>query len=294
MQFASGTHPAPAHCLAADRAGKEVERKALDVSGNPPFTARVTFAISPPPEELVLLAKDRDGKTVEQARWEVERPGLEADAKAVGDPVVNPVDLGAILTPADLLVLGPEHLARISVAAFSAKETIPGAEVLAWFESDAAKPTKAALALPRGVRTELNLTLPSPSTASDRDTLQVALRDRRGECFGATASARCACDSFKGEPGRENHFSTLHDSRCGRGFEVALLRFSKLTSNKDEGEYDGRPAMVCFYLGSRKRRILRNPISNPTSSSRARRLAISPSTEVNLNPCPDSPAIATT
>ncbi len=180
VQFASDTHPAPEHWLAAYREGKEVERKALDVSGKSPFTARVTFTTSPAPEELVLLAKNKDGKTVEQARWKVERPAFEADAEAVADPVVNPVDLGAILPPADWLVLGPEQQARVTVAAFSAKETISGAEVLAWFASDTAKTTKAAIELPKGVRTELRLTLPSPATAGDHDTLHVALRDAKG------------------------------------------------------------------------------------------------------------------
>ena len=94
--------------------------------------------------------------------------------------MVNPVDLGAILPPADWLVLGPEQQARVTVAAFSAKETISGAEVLAWFASDTAKTTKAAIELPKGVRTELRLTLPSPATAGDHDTLHVALRDAKG------------------------------------------------------------------------------------------------------------------
>ena len=180
VQFASDTHPAPEHWLAAYHEGKELERKALDVVGNSPFTARVTFATSPAPEELVLLAKNKEGKTAEQARWKVERPAFEADAEAVADPVVNPVDLGAILPPADWLVLGPEQQARVTVAAFSAKETISGAEVLAWFASDTAKTTKAAIELPKGVRTELRLTLPSPATAGDHDTLHVALRDAKG------------------------------------------------------------------------------------------------------------------
>lgn len=180
VQFASDTHPAPEHWLVAYRDGKEVERKALDVSGNSPFTARVTFATSPAPEELVLLAKNMEGKTVEQARWKVERPAFEADAEAVADPVVNPVDLGAILPPADWLMLGSGQQARVTVAAFSAKETISGAEVRAWFESDAEKPAKAPIELRKGVRTEVRLTLPSPATAGDRDTLLVSLRDANG------------------------------------------------------------------------------------------------------------------
>jgi hypothetical protein len=180
VQFASETQPAPEHWLTAYRDGKEVDRQSLDVSGNSPFTARVTFATSPAPEELALLAKDKDGKTVERARWKVERPPFEADAEAAADPVINPVNLGAILPPADWLVLGPEQQARVTIAAFSSKEAISSAEVLAWFESEADKPTKTAIELRKGVRTELKLTLRPPAFTKDRDTLQVAIRDAQG------------------------------------------------------------------------------------------------------------------
>ena len=180
VQFASDTHPAPEHWLAAYHEGKELERKALDVVGNSPFTARVTFATSPAPEELVLLTKTKNGSTIEQARWMVERPAFEADAEAVADPVVNPVDLGAILPPADWLVLGPEQQARVTVTAFSAKETISGAEVIAWFESDSDRPTKTAIELRKGIRAELKVSLPPPAFATDRDKLHVAIRDANG------------------------------------------------------------------------------------------------------------------
>jgi hypothetical protein len=180
VQFASDTHPAAEHWLAAYREGKEVERNALDVLGNSPFTARVTFITSPAPEELVLLAKNKDGNTVERARWKVERPVFEADAEAQAHPVINPVDRGAILPPADWLVLSPGQQPRVKIAAFSAKETISSAEVLAWFESDDQKPMKAVADLRFGVRSELNLTLPFPASGKDRDTLHIELRDAKG------------------------------------------------------------------------------------------------------------------
>ena len=180
VQFASDTHPAPEHWLAAYHEGKELERKALDVVGNSPFTARVTFATSPAPEELVLLTKTKNGSTIEQARWMVERAAFEADAEAAADPVMNPVDLGAILPPADWLVLGLEQKARVTVAAFSAKETISGAEVIAWFESDSDRPTKTAIELRKGIRAELKVSLPPPAFATDRDKLHVAIRDANG------------------------------------------------------------------------------------------------------------------
>jgi hypothetical protein len=180
VQFASDTHPAPEHWLAAYREGREVERKALDVSGHSPFTARVTFATSPAPEELVLLTKTKDANTVELARWKVERPAFEADAEAAADPVMNPVDLGAILPPTDWLVLGPEQQARVTVAAFSTKEAISGAEVVAWFESSPDRTTKAAVELPKGIRTELKIALPPPPFTKHRDTLHVTIRDAHG------------------------------------------------------------------------------------------------------------------
>jgi hypothetical protein len=180
VQFASDTHPAPEHWLAAYRGGVEVERKALDGSGNSPFTVRETFTTSPAPEELVLLRKNKDGNAVEQARWKVERPAFEADAEAVADPVMNPVDLGAILPPADWLVLGPKQQPRATVTAFSTKEAISGAHVLAWFESSAHRQTKAALDLRQGVRHEMKLALPPPAFTKDRDTLHLAIRDAKG------------------------------------------------------------------------------------------------------------------
>ena len=180
VQFDSDTHPAPEHWLAAYREGKEVERKIVDVAGKSPFTIRATFTTSPAPEELALLKKTSDGKTAELARWSVERPALEVDAEAVADPVRNPVDQGAILPPADWLVLGPKQQARVTLAAFSAKELISGAEVLAWYESAPDKLTKAEVTLRPGVRTELNFNLPPPASASDHDTLQVSLRDAKG------------------------------------------------------------------------------------------------------------------
>jgi hypothetical protein len=180
VQFDSDTHPAPEHWLAAYREGKEVERKIVDVAGKSPFTIRATFTTSPAPEELALLKKTSDGKTAELARWSVERPALEVDAEAVVDPVRNPVDQGAILPPADWLVLGPKQQARVTLAAFSAKELISGAEVRAWYESAPDKLTKAEVTLRPGVRTELNFNLPPPASASNHDTLQVSLRDAKG------------------------------------------------------------------------------------------------------------------
>lgn len=179
-QFTTDTHPAPAHWLAAYRDGVELQRKPLDVTGVSPFTARVNFTGSPAPDELVLLVKDAAGKETKRARWSVERPAFEADAEAATEPVMNPVDLGAVFPPADWLVLSPKQQARVTVAAFSAKEAIHGAQVVAWFESASDRQAKAAIKLRKGVRAEVKLAVSPPAFTEDRDTLHVAIRDANG------------------------------------------------------------------------------------------------------------------
>jgi hypothetical protein len=135
VQFSAAGHPPPPHWLAACRDGREVERRALELAGSPPFTVRASFQAVPAPEEIVLFAQDAAGHAVERGRWQVERPAFEADAEAVADPLINPVDLGAILPPADWLVLGPRQRTNVTVAAFSAASDLPGTEAVAWFGS---------------------------------------------------------------------------------------------------------------------------------------------------------------
>jgi len=209
-----------------------VERKALDVSGNSPFTARATFATSPAPQELVLLAKDKDGKAIERARWKVERPAFEADAEAVADPVMNPIDLGAVLPPADWLVLGPEQQARVTLAAFSSKEKVRGAEVIAWFESSPDRTTKAAVELPKGIRTELKIALPPPAFTKHRDTLHVSIRDAQGRELWHKdhhdhARAGYARSCPPSEPSRPSCATTTRCSRIPAPNKVTRVPYDK-------------------------------------------------------------------
>lgn len=179
VQFASDARPTPRHAVVAYRDGIELERRPLDVAGVSPFTVRVDFVATPAPDELVLVAH-AGGAWRERARWRVNRPSFEADAEAVAEPVTNPVDLGAIFPPADWLVLGPGQRARVQVAAFSAV-ALPGAEVHAWFESAADRPTKVGIELQAGRRALVPLTLPAPVFTGDRDSLHVTLHDGAGE-----------------------------------------------------------------------------------------------------------------
>jgi hypothetical protein len=177
VQFASDAHPVPPHALVAYRGGVEVERQPVDVAGASPFTARVRVASSP--DELVLVAHDAVGNRLERARWRVERPAFEADAEAVAEPLTNPVDLGAILPPADWLVLGRGQRANVTVAAFSTAD-ISRAEAVAWFESAPDAATKGAIELRAGSRAVRAVAVTVPELTKDRDTLHVAIRDGEG------------------------------------------------------------------------------------------------------------------
>jgi hypothetical protein len=131
------------------------------------------------PDELVLVAHDAVGNRLERARWRVERPAFEADAEAVAEPLTNPVDLGAILPPADWLVLGRGQRANVTVAAFSTAD-ISRAEAVAWFESAPDAATKGAIELRAGSRAVRAVAVTVPELTKDRDTLHVAIRDGEG------------------------------------------------------------------------------------------------------------------
>ena len=157
-QFACDERPVPEHWLAGYQDGEEVERKVLSVTGTSPFTVKVDLDASC--DELALFSKDGQGKPIELARWPVDRPGFEAEAEAFFEPVINPVDLGAILPPADWLILSPKQKGQVRVAAFSAKQDISGAQAVAWFESSPERRTAASIELRKNTRAETSLALP--------------------------------------------------------------------------------------------------------------------------------------
>ena len=81
--------------------GKETGRYALALSPEKSiWSGEASF--EPYPDQVVLLGKCRfQGESEEVARQKVELPAFEAAAVARPDEVINPVDLGAILVPAD-------------------------------------------------------------------------------------------------------------------------------------------------------------------------------------------------
>jgi len=106
--------------------------------------------------------------------------GFEADAIASPDEVINPVDLGTILVPGDWLLLKAGQKGTVEIAAVSWDRDLPGASVVARFESDPEEKTSAPIDLSKGARTQVRLPLPPSLSSKDQDELSVSIVDSQG------------------------------------------------------------------------------------------------------------------
>lgn len=179
VEVPSHEPPSRKYRLAGYLEEKEISCHALLPAGKTTYTRHILFEKNP--TELRLLAGSEPGEDpTELARQEVHVPEFEADAIARPDTIVNPVDLGAILPPADRLLLRGDQNASLDVAAIGRDRDLPKAQLSAWFESAPHDKAVASLPLARGRRTEKNMQLPSPPKQTDRDVLHVAITNGEG------------------------------------------------------------------------------------------------------------------
>lgn len=146
--------------------GRESSRRDLALPAQPPYLVRLELADDATTEVAIL-----DEHDAELARLAIVRPEFEAEAVATPEAVVNPVDLGTILPPADWLLLGPGRAAVVEVAGLLRGRDDPGARVEARFASGGELRT-APLPLRDARRSTARLELPH-LTGDDRDTLHV-------------------------------------------------------------------------------------------------------------------------
>lgn len=185
VELESEQRPMREYWLAGYLNGKEIDRHVLhltgsQLSGKSPFTGRANFDAYP--DELVLFAKCRfKGEPVELARQAIQPPEFEAEAIARPDRVINPVDLGAILVPADWLLLAASQRASVDVAAINRTDDIASAQVTAWFESAAKEKVSTDVKLAKGRRVQLNLRLPVAPANVERDVLHVNITAAAGK-----------------------------------------------------------------------------------------------------------------
>ena len=187
VELATDAKPTQEYTVVSYRDGKEVGRHRVNFPMNllplpkPECRfGRVTLA-DWPTEAALLVKGDGQAAPVEIARAKVVLPSFEAEAAARPDKVTNPVDLGAILPPADWLLLAGGQEAEVEVAALSRNRDLSGAFAAAWYESAPDHRVKIELALREGVKAQAKLSLgPAPKTLQ-RDTLHVAIVDGQGK-----------------------------------------------------------------------------------------------------------------
>ena len=142
--------PAGEFVLVGYRDGREVSRQRLTFPEKSPV---VRTCLEAWPAEVALLVKSTPGgQSVELARQKVAWPAFEAEAVARPDSVVNPVDLGTILVPADWLLLAGGQKASVEVAALSRRVDLSAGRVTTWYESAPQQKATAAIPLPKGAR----------------------------------------------------------------------------------------------------------------------------------------------
>lgn len=181
VEIFAKNRPRRDYSLVGYKNGKEVGRQLLHLDYKAPgFTDRVTFKSYP--TDFVLLAKCTfRGEPVQLASTRVELPAIEADAAARPDHLINPVDLGTVLFPADWLLLEKGQRFALKIAAVSHERDIPGAKVAAWLESTRRAKIDAGLSLKLDQRADLTLAFP-PVLASERnDVLHVMIADADGK-----------------------------------------------------------------------------------------------------------------
>ena len=101
---------------------------------------------------------------------------FEADAVVHTEPRLNPVDLGAILVPHDWLLLEPEQVASVEVAAVSNHGDEPNAHLRVWFASEPNRATSTPFPLTERVRVQRKFSIPPAPRKRDRDVLHVAIQ----------------------------------------------------------------------------------------------------------------------
>jgi hypothetical protein len=173
--------PAGELTIAASLAGRELARQEVSLPDKPPRVARVWLRGLLDFDELTLTLKGPDNATpIELARQTTSLPPFEADAIALPEQKLNPVDLNAILVPGDWLLLGPGQSGQLTVCAIQRGGDEKKVTVKAWFESKAEKSTSVELTLLPAARIETTFALPT-SVAEERDVLHVSIVDAGGK-----------------------------------------------------------------------------------------------------------------
>jgi hypothetical protein len=159
--------------------GKEISRQPVQFSGAAPFKAR-----KPLPEntdQVALFFTGTHSKIEEIARRKISLSSLEFEAVAQPAKVINPIDLGAILVPADWLLLQHGQKANLSLAVISRTKEVSSVRATAWYGSAPAGKVNSNIVLNQGKKMVSTLALPENIALSDHDTLNIVITNTTGK-----------------------------------------------------------------------------------------------------------------
>jgi len=163
------------------------KRFAICFEGSQAFTDRTAMAFTgrstmiENTDQLILFFVGSGKNPIELIRQVVKLPSFEAEAIAMPDKVINPIDLGAILVPVDWLLLTGGQKAYVTIAALNRSNDISAVRITAWYNSAPQNKVNEPLPLSHGTRAEKDLPLPACSKTLENDILHVSIEDAEGK-----------------------------------------------------------------------------------------------------------------
>ncbi len=159
--------------------GKEVSRQNVLLSDSTPFRGRKTMETNA--DEVAIYLNSETAAPVELARQTLSLPLLEIDAIAQPEKIINPVDLGAILVPADWLLLATGQQSIIKMAMLNRlTETLP-VRATAWYASAPEAKVSIPVLLNEGKKELAEVSLPKYTGTAEQDTLTIAVTNSTGK-----------------------------------------------------------------------------------------------------------------
>lgn len=165
--------PARGFHLDSYRNGKIVERHVVQFPKRAPLVVRKQLKSWP--DEVVMRPAGSPAKEAKTIRQKIQPPAFEADAIAQPEEIINPVDLGVILSPENRLLLGPHQKAHVDFAIICRERDIPNGRIQVSFESNPSGLISKPIELKRNQRFTDKLKVPDQRKPDD--VLQVAIYD---------------------------------------------------------------------------------------------------------------------
>ncbi|HBE42698.1 MAG TPA: hypothetical protein DDW27_16145 [Bacteroidales bacterium] len=148
-------------------------KKDIAFSGSPAITEKI--------DQVALIFSETGKAPVELTRQAVTVPSFEAEAVAKHDRVINPVDLGTILVPANWLLLAGGQKAYVTLAVLNRSQDNLAACSKIWYNSAPQNKVIEPLTLNQGNRVQKDLSLPACSKSLQKDILHLSVENAEGK-----------------------------------------------------------------------------------------------------------------